>query len=88
VLEHLIFICSDEFSIVFVMHCVEVLIDPVDIEVELIFDLVERLEVIVHCEQTRYESLLCLFNSRRNHLLMLLFITFVIWQKDNLLFIF
>jgi hypothetical protein len=86
--QHLVFIGSDEFSIVLIVHCVKVLINPVDIEIKLIFDVVERLEVVVHSQQTRHECLLGIFDSRRDLLLMYLFITIVIWEKDNLLFSF
>jgi hypothetical protein len=86
--QHLVFIGSDEFSIVLIVHSVKVLINPVDIEIKLIFDVVERLEVVVHSQQTRHECLLSIFDSRRDLLLVYLFITIVIWEKDNLLFSF
>jgi hypothetical protein len=48
VLQHLVLIDVYELPVVLVVHSVKVLIDPVHVQVQLVFDMVEGLQFIVH----------------------------------------
>lgn len=48
VLQHLVLIDVYELPVVLVVYCVKVLIDPVHVQIQLVFDMVEGLQFIVH----------------------------------------